>query len=98
MKRAIVLHETDNVATLIDPGVAGDDVKLTGAAGGEIILADDVAYGHKCAIAAIGPGDPVRKYGQVIGRATHAIEIGRHAHVHNIEALRGRGDLTAGEP
>ena len=32
------------------------------------------------------------KYGIVIGRATHDIQQGQHVHVHNVEALRGRGD------
>lgn len=93
MKRAIVLHGDDNVATLIDSGSAGDVVELTGARKGEVTLGEEVAYGHKCAVVAVAAGEPVRKYGQVIGRATKGIEVGRHAHVHNIEALRGRGDL-----
>jgi len=37
-------------------------------------------------------GEPVIKYGEVIGRATKDIGEGTHAHVHNIESLRGRGD------
>jgi altronate dehydratase small subunit len=93
LKRAIVLHGDDNVATLIDSGTRGDVVKLTGARNGEVTLVEEVAFGHKCAVEAIARGEPVRKYGQVIGRATESIEIGRHAHIHNVEALRGRGDL-----
>jgi altronate dehydratase small subunit len=93
VKRAIVLHEDDNVATLIDPGAAGERVTLTGAGRGEVTLGEDVPYGHKCATIPLAAGEVVRKYGQVIGRATQAIAVGRHAHVHNIEALRGRGDL-----
>ena len=38
------------------------------------------------------------KYGQPIGRATAAIAPGEHVHVHNIESLRGRGDLDAPLP
>jgi len=34
----------------------------------------------------------ILKYGEVIGRATRDIEAGAHAHVQNIESLRGRGD------
>ncbi len=98
VKRAIVLHEDDNVATLIDSGAAGEVVRLTGAGQGEVMLADDVPYGHKCTTVPIAAGEAVRKYGQVIGRATQAIAVGRHAHVHNVEALRGRGDLEERAP
>jgi hypothetical protein len=44
-----------------------------------------------------GPLETTHNGGEVIGRATQAIPTGRHAHVHNIESLRGRGDLAAGE-
>ena len=33
----------------------------------------------------------------LIGRATTEIGAGRHAHVQNIESLRGRGDLGKNE-
>jgi altronate dehydratase small subunit len=42
---------------------------------------------------AIGKGDDVVKYGEIIGRATADIAKGEHVHVHNIESLRGRGDI-----
>ena len=96
VKRAIVLHRDDNVATLIDAGEPGDVVRLMGVGHGELTLRDDVPFGHKCAISAIAGSHDVTKYGQVIGRATHPIAVGDHAHVHNIEALRGRGDLREG--
>jgi altronate dehydratase small subunit len=38
-------------------------------------------------------GANVLKYGQVIGRATRAIAPGEHAHVHNFDSARARGDL-----
>lgn len=39
--------------------------------------------GHKIALRAMAPGDPVVKYGQVIGYATAAIAPGDHVHSHN---------------
>ena len=42
----------------------------------------------------IRAGDSILKYGETIGRATEDIPAGRHAHIHNIESLRGRGDLA----
>jgi altronate dehydratase small subunit len=93
MIRAIVLNEGDNVATLIDAGTKGASVTLTGERKDSVILADDIAYGHKLAIRAVASGDPIVKYGKVIGRATQLIGQGQHVHVHNVEALRARGDV-----
>lgn len=95
MTRAILLNESDNVATLIDDGSSGDDCLLQGEGSGSVKLGRDIPFGHKIAIADIGVGDEVIKYGQIIGLATEAIPTGQHAHVHNIESRRGRGDKSA---
>jgi altronate dehydratase small subunit len=92
MVRAIVLNANDNVATLIDSGSKGDAVVITGEGNGELRLVDDVAFGHKAATGDIATGEPIRKYGKVIGQATATIKKGAHVHVHNVEALRARGD------
>lgn len=92
MTRAIVLTPGDNVATLIDPGSAGEEVRLAGNASGTVTLGSDVPYGHKLAISTIAAGDEIRKYGQSIGLATADIALGEHVHVQNVESLRGRGD------
>ena len=94
MLRAIVLHPDDNVATLIDAGRASQSVQLSGEIAGQLELRADVPFGHKCAIRAISKGDAIRKYGQVVGRATAPIHAGDHVHVHNVEALRGRGYIS----
>ena len=94
MPRAMVLNAKDNVGTLIDTVSAGERVTLTGARTDTIEVREGVPFGHKCALDRIASGDDIIKYGQVIGRAIHAIAPGHHVHVHNVEALRGRGDLT----
>ena len=33
------------------------------------------------------------KYGEEIGVASRAIAAGNHVHVHNLDSMRGRGDL-----
>jgi altronate hydrolase len=43
-----------------------------------------VPAGHKLATAAIGRGEPVRKYNQIIGFATTDIAPGEHVHTHNL--------------
>jgi altronate dehydratase small subunit len=96
MRRSVVLHPSDNVATLIDPARAGEDCTLQGERQGSIRLLQDVAFGHKICIAEVPRGGEILKYGQVIGRATQSITVGEHAHVHNIDSARGRGDLAKG--
>ena len=95
MPRAIVLDTRDNVATLIDDGKKGEKVLLADGAS-NLSLVADVPYGHKCAIKPVSQGGEILKYGQVIGRATTAIKAGEHVHVHNVEALRARGDIKGG--
>lgn len=99
MPRAIVLHATDNVATLIDPGRASDVCTLSGETRGkasELKLTADIPFGHKVCIADLAAGNAVLKYGQVIGRASRAVKAGEHVHTHNVEAARGRGDQAQG--
>ena len=96
MTRAIVLNPGDNVATLIDAGEKGASCALQGEANGEIVLLQAVPFGHKVCIRETAPGADIVKYGQVIGKAAKALRIGEHAHVHNIESARGRGDRKGG--
>ena len=93
MPRSIVLHPSDNVATLIDAAREGDSCALQGELSGQLVARQDIAFGHKICISPIPLGAEVLKYGQVIGRATRAICAGEHAHVHNFDSARARGDL-----
>src|SRR6476469_4662499 len=43
-----------------------------------------VPPGHKVATRAIGVGEPVRRYNQIIGFASRAIAPGEHIHLHNL--------------
>jgi altronate dehydratase small subunit len=95
---AIVLHAADNVATAVQELKAGQQATVRLGRDLEYAtLAEDIPYGHKFAVRAIRRGEEVLKYGEVIGRATADIAAGCHAHVQNIESLRGRGDLRTGE-
>lgn len=95
-QRALMTHENDSVATALTDLSAGDDVSFErGCALETLRVADDISFGHKFALTDIPEGSCVVKYGEVIGRATAFIGKGRHVHVHNLESLRGRGDLAA---
>ncbi len=91
---AIALHATDNVATTVQDLVPGQTamVRLNRDVL-QIAVQEKIPYGHKFALRFIPKGQEILKYGEVIGRATADIQSGCHAHVQNIESLRGRGDL-----
>jgi altronate dehydratase small subunit len=91
---AILLREIDNVATAVQDLRAGQEavIRLDRELR-RIAIAEEIPYGHKFAVRPIRSGEEILKYGEVIGRATAEIGAGRHAHVQNIESLRGRGDL-----
>ncbi|HWY77248.1 MAG TPA: altronate dehydratase family protein [Verrucomicrobiae bacterium] len=78
---AIRLHDADSVAVLKKLLKAGD-VLLLGQA--NFSISENIPPGHKIAIIEIPDGEPVRKYGQVIGFADGRIEPGRHVHTHNL--------------
>jgi altronate hydrolase len=46
--------------------------------------ASAIPVGHKIALTKIAEGEPVRKYGQIIGFASQPIAAGEHVHVHNL--------------
>ncbi|HEY0615365.1 MAG TPA: UxaA family hydrolase [Candidatus Elarobacter sp.] len=87
---ALRLKDDDDVAVALRPLVAGQAIRF----GGEpVAVAAEIPTGHKFAVRPIAAGTLIRKYGQVIGRATGTIATGEHVHVHNVEGTRGRGDL-----
>src|SRR6202035_4713487 len=49
-----------------------------------------IPAGHKVAIRPIATGEPIRRYGQIIGFATAAIAPGQHVHTQNC----GMGDFA----
>ena len=78
--RTIRLSPEDNVV------VAVDQIPADAVAAG-VTARERVPRGHKMAIAAIGEGQPVRKYGQTIGFASKPIAPGDWVHEQNV-ALR----------
>ena len=95
-----LLHPRDNVATALvelAPGTIVDRPDAGGAnsgVGSRIEVRAAIPFGHKVALAPIRAGEPVVKYGEVIGLASADIAPGEHVHVHNVESQRGRGDLA----
>jgi (2R)-sulfolactate sulfo-lyase subunit alpha len=88
----VVHDEGDSVGVIVVEGVKAG-AELTGwimDQDKEITFqaASDIPIGHKLAIKPLKEGDTVIKYGVDIGRVVADIEIGGHAHVHNIKTKR----------
>ncbi|MDP9519479.1 UxaA family hydrolase [Pseudomonas putida] len=49
-----------------------------------IIVCQPIPAGHKVAARDVEAGQPLRRYGQIIGFASRAIAAGEHVHVHNL--------------
>lgn len=89
--KSIVINSLDNIAVATEQLAAGE-VAYFGDSNEPVILLNDIPMGHKFALCDIKPGEPIYKYGQIIGVSCRAISKGEHIHVHNIESQRGRGD------
>ena len=96
LKLALKVNDKDNVATIFANGIVdGMEVEIRDKKGNREIVKviGDVPYGHKIAVRDIAKGELINKYGEEIGAAIVDIAKGEYVHVHNLEALRGRGDL-----
>ena len=76
--RALRLNESDNIIVAVDAFTPGFVYQNATAS-------ERVPRGHKMAIAPIAPGEPVRKFGQIIGFASQPISPGQWVHEHNVE-------------
>jgi altronate hydrolase len=88
--QTVRLHPSDNVVVAASRLAKGDML-----AAEHLALAEPVSPGHKIAAAAIRKGEPVRKYGQVIGAATADIAPGAWVHTHNMTLSELRGEAIA---
>jgi len=85
---AIVLDETDNVATALRSLRSGELIRLRGDKRSKsMVLTEHIPRGHKLALVDIKRDDYVIKYGEIIGKASVFIHKGSYVHIHN---LRGR--------
>jgi altronate dehydratase small subunit len=91
---AIMIKEQDNVATALRDIQPNEEITVgVGDEAKPFVVQEFISYGHKFSVKNIVLGENILKYGEIIGRATKEIRAGTHAHIHNIESLRGRGDL-----
>jgi altronate hydrolase len=87
--RTLRLHPDDPVVVALRDLAPGDEVE-------GVALRDRVERGHKVAVRAIDAGNPLRKYGQIIGIASRAIDPGEHVHTHNLAFVSSPSDRSIG--
>jgi altronate hydrolase len=75
----IRLNLADNVVVARADLLPGTEI-----AGENVRARTHVPVGHKIATAPIAAGEPVRKYGQILGFAIEPIAPGEHVHTHNM--------------
>jgi arabinonate dehydratase len=75
--RTIRLHASDNLLVAVGPLLPG--VVVEG-----VTVSARIGRGHKLAIRRIAAGEPVRKFGQIIGFAAREIAPGEWLHEHNV--------------
>src|SRR5262245_50648650 len=90
---ALRLRPDDDVAVALAPLHAGRTIEV---AGQRVRLNAEIIAGHKLALRGVEPGQPLRRYGQVIGFATRPIAPGDHVHTHNLAVGDMRLDYQYG--
>jgi altronate hydrolase len=79
MSPVIRIHAHDNVVIARQQLLGGTVLASEG-----VTVSGLVPPGHKVATTDIAQGEPVRRYGQIIGMATQPIAAGQHVHTHNL--------------
>ena len=88
---ALVLHPADDVATALRELKAGEWIRVQGSGQAELLqVGEDIGLCHKLALRTLAAGQPVRKYGDVIGLTSQPVAAGSHVHIHNLTSARGR--------
>ncbi len=86
------LNPADNVVIALREIAAG-----TRLDGENVVAAEKIPAGHKLATRARAAGEPVRRYGQIIGFASPASAPGQHVHTHNLEMRDFARDYAFGQ-
>ena len=84
------LHEDDDIL------VALADLPLDTDVDAGVRTIEKIPSAHKVALRRIAKGEPVFKYGQIIGLATRDIAPGAHVHVHNLGMGAHKQDYAFG--
>ena len=87
MQAFIRLHPADDVVIARSQLMGGSTIE-------EVRIRGLIPPGHKVAVRPLESGQPVRRYNQIIGFASRAIEAGEHVHTHNLDMGPSKGDFA----
>jgi altronate hydrolase len=87
----VKLNSDDDVVLALKAIPAGGRPEALG-----LKVLNDIPAGHKIAVKDIPQGGLVKKYGQVIGKATRDIKAGQHVHKHNLGMAQLSGEYEIG--
>ena len=91
LSTVVRLHPNDDVVVARRQLMPGSRVE-----GETVTVAAFIPAGHKMATRQILAGQPVRRYNQIIGVASHQIEPGMHVHTHNLSMAEFERDYAFG--
>jgi altronate dehydratase small subunit len=87
--KAILLNVKDDVATALTDLKEGEPVSVSlGEVTVDVVLREDIQFGHKYALRDVTRGEEICKYGLPIGKALTDIRAGQWVHVHNCRSER----------
>jgi len=93
-KELIIMNVEDNIGIIKQEISKGQKINIQSPEIEDLIEAkEDIHFGFKIALRDINQGERIYKFGEAIGIASVPIAKGEMVHVHNVEGLRGRGDL-----
>ena len=90
---AVHLRPQDNIAVAAKLIPGGVDLTFDGAS---FVVPETIKMGHKFAVVPIKEGDPIYKFGQIIGFASQPVPMGGHVHVHNVKVTKFERDYAYG--
>lgn len=88
-----LVHDKDDsvgvaVVETIKAGMAVTGYKMDTNEEINLTALSDIPLGHKIALKDLAVGDTIIKYDQDMGKVVAPIQVGDHAHVHNIKTKR----------
>ncbi len=90
MKRCILMHPLDEVATALENISKGEITEIydiNNCLVTKQLALEDIPFGNKIALKPKRQGEKIIKYGNVIGETTKEIRQGTLVHVHNVKSL-----------
>ncbi len=89
IKIALLIDPKDNVAIALQEFDVGDIVEVKGTKTSySMEIKTNIPKGHKASLSDFNQGDPIVKYGVVIGKAVKHINKGELVHIHNLQSVR----------